>query len=49
MSSIGYAIACVVLPAAWGIAVSRVFGFVHRRRSRHERVRGDPPPVDYSI
>jgi hypothetical protein len=41
----------VALPAAWGAAIARVFGFVERRRRRSqlERGAGDPPPIDYSI
>jgi hypothetical protein len=46
MGSVAYAVACVVLPAAWGVAMYYVFGFLRRRR---ERQPGEPPPVDYSI
>ena len=45
-----YAAACVVIPAAWGLAMAWLFGAVERRRKAAvERRDGDPPPIDYSI
>jgi hypothetical protein len=50
MRFFAYAVACVVLPAAWGVLMYYVFGLVQRRRERrHARDSGDPPPIDYSI
>jgi CubicO group peptidase (beta-lactamase class C family) len=43
-----YAVACVVAPAVWGVAMYYVFGWMRRRLERgggKDRV----PPVDYSI
>jgi hypothetical protein len=37
-----YPILCVVAPAAWSIALSRVWAVLERRRARREH-------VDYSI
>jgi hypothetical protein len=50
MTSLAYAVACVVLPALWGVLMYYVFGLVQRRRRRgaaHEAP--NPPPIDYSI
>ena len=41
-----YAIACVVAPAVWGLAMYYVFGWLRRRM---ERRGAKVPPVDYSI
>jgi hypothetical protein len=40
--------ACVVVPAAWGIAMFYVFEAIDRRRQKRAR-REAPPPIDYSI
>ena len=41
-----YALACILLPVAWGIAVVYVTRFVEKRvTGRHK----DLPPVDYHI
>jgi hypothetical protein len=50
MTSLAYAVACIVLPALWGVLMYHVFGLVQRRRGRramHEA--SHPPPIDYSI
>jgi len=50
VATLAYAIACVVLPALWGVLMYYAFGFVQRRRERRSTRRaGDPPPADYSI
>jgi hypothetical protein len=41
-----YAALCVVVPAAWGVIMYFLFGFVDRRRTAR---RGEAPPIDYSI
>jgi hypothetical protein len=48
MSGWLYAIACVVVPAAWGVAMFAVFNVFDRRRAA-PRDRQSRPPVDYSI
>jgi hypothetical protein len=50
MGIFAYAVACVILPALWGVLVYLVFGLLQRRRARRiGRAPGDPPPIDYSI
>lgn len=48
MSGWLYAAACVVLPAAWGVAMYFAFGALERRRKR-AATRDAEPPIDYSI
>jgi hypothetical protein len=48
MSGWAYVAASVVVPAAWGVAMYWVFGWLERRR-RRSAGRDAPPPVDYSI
>jgi hypothetical protein len=48
MSSWLYAAACVVVPAAWGVAMFYAFEAIDRRR-RKRATRDAPPPIDYSI
>jgi hypothetical protein len=43
-----HAAACVVVPAAWGIAMFYVFEAIDRRRLKRAQ-REAPPPIDYSI
>lgn len=43
-----YAIACVVAPALWGVAMYYAFGWLRRRMERGGG-KDDVPPVDYSI
>jgi hypothetical protein len=47
-TSLPYAIACVVVPAAWGVLMYFVFGWWDARRRRSLPKNG-PPPIDYSI
>lgn len=47
MSGVGYAVLCVVAPAAWGLVMVYAFRALERRRRRPSK--DDPPPVDYSI
>jgi hypothetical protein len=42
-----YVVACLLGPAAWGVAMYFVFDAVDRRRTKS--VRAPRPPVDYSI
>ena len=45
-----YAIACVLIPAAWGVVMYRLFGYFERRRLRNvDEPRRELPPSDYSI
>jgi len=43
-----YAASCVVVPAAWGVAMYFAFDFIGKRRDV-QRKKSDPPPIDYSI
>jgi hypothetical protein len=43
-----HVIACVALPAVWGVAMYYVFSAANRRLSAPESSSG-PPPIDYSI
>lgn len=55
MPLLAYVALCLVVPAAWGVAMYRVFDWLARRRA--ERVDPDEPtpeleehpPIDYSI
>jgi hypothetical protein len=51
--SIGYAIACVVVPVLWGVAVVRLSNAIERRvsarRMRREGGGAEPPPIEYHI
>lgn len=48
MGTVLYALACVLVPAAWGVAMYHAFGWWERRRGR--RADADAgQPVDYSI
>jgi hypothetical protein len=47
MSSWLYAVLCVVAPAAWGVLMYIVFGWVQRRSASPRP--DDLPPVDYTI
>jgi hypothetical protein len=50
MGTVLYALACVVVPAVWGVAMFYAFGFVDRRRRlRAKPAEQDLPPIDYSI
>jgi hypothetical protein len=42
-----YAILAVVVPAAWGVAMYKLFTFVDKRRA--DRRKQALPPIDYSI
>ncbi len=45
-----YALACVLVPALWGVAMYYAFGFVDRRRAaRAKQAAPEMPPADYSI
>ncbi|MCA9596889.1 MAG: hypothetical protein KC776_26420 [Myxococcales bacterium] len=46
-SSLSYALACVVVPAVWGVLMYFVFGYWDARRRRAPK--DGPPPIDYSI
>jgi hypothetical protein len=48
MTSWLFALACVVLPAGWGVLMYLVFGAVERRR-RRDATKDTLPPIDYSI
>jgi hypothetical protein len=53
MGTVLYALACVLAPAAWGLAMFYVFGFVDRRRAERaekpDHREEELPPIDYSI
>lgn len=42
-----HVIACVVVPAGWGVLMYFAFNVLDRRRA--EPRPEDPPPIDYSI
>lgn len=44
----GYALACVAVPAVWGVVMYYAFGWWDARRRRRAQ-RDAPPPIDYSI
>jgi hypothetical protein len=45
-----YVVACVALPAAWGVLMYHAFGAAERRRRRRSVQQSiERPPVDYSI
>ncbi|MEW5854130.1 MAG: hypothetical protein AB2A00_35470 [Myxococcota bacterium] len=47
METVLYALACVAIPAVWGVVMVYVFGrWAERRRQDSAR---DIPPIDYSI
>jgi len=54
-STILYAIACVIVPALWGVAMYHAFGWWEARRARRggspARAADDDrrPPINYSI
>ena len=43
-----FAVACVVLPGAWGVLMYFAFGALERRRKKSV-AKDAPPPIDYSI
>jgi hypothetical protein len=43
-----YVIACVTIPALWGVAMYYAFGLWDRHRQKSIQ-KDAPPPVDYSI
>lgn len=43
-----YVLACVIVPAVWGVAMYHAFEIWERRRRRAIQ-RDVPPPIDYSI
>lgn len=52
---LGYAIACVVVPVAWGLLVVRVSNWAERTLKKRRVDRSPPqreeefPPIDYHI
>ena len=48
LSVLLYALACVAVPALWGLLMYRVFGWL-RNRTKKGGGKDEPPPVDYSI
>jgi hypothetical protein len=45
-----YSVACVVVPAGWGVLMYFVFNALSRRNGNHGHDDSDrPPPIDYSI
>jgi hypothetical protein len=44
-----YAVACVVLPSVWAIAVYLALSWIERRRGPSERADDELPPADYMI
>jgi hypothetical protein len=54
-SAIGYALACVIVPAAWGLIVVWASNHLDHRMLRHGRRQGEankpppPPPIEYHI
>jgi uncharacterized SAM-binding protein YcdF (DUF218 family) len=47
MGTVLYAIACVAIPALWGVVMYYAFGYWERRRRKARAP--ELPPVDYSI
>ena len=51
--TIGYALACVILPVAWGLLVVWASNRIDRRMVQHDRrrdrTRRSPPPIEYHI
>ncbi len=43
-----HVLACVVVPAGWGVVMYFVFSFVDARRVGR-RQQDEPPPIDYTI
>jgi hypothetical protein len=49
-AKLGYVVACLALPAVWGVVAAKLFSRLDRRRkARADAAAAERPPIDYVI